>query len=164
MPSDVSHWAAQATTYYFAYGSNMNPERVATRGLQVGRPRRARLFEVELRFDKQSRDHKGYGHANIRAHRGGVTEGVLYPLATPEEIFKMDPFERAPINYGREVVRVVLDDDTSVWAWTYFANAAVLADGLRPPADYLAHLLAGAEFLSPDYLRWLSGFADTGDD
>ncbi len=144
--------------YYFAYGSNMNPERVRERGLEVVSERGARLAHFHLTFNKMSRDHSGHGHANIEFRRGAHTEGVLYELSTPREILKMDPYERAPWNYGRDVVEVHTMDGAQ-WAWTYFANPAVHVADLAPSADYLAHLLAGAAHLSDGYLeqlrRWL---------
>ena len=65
------------------------------------------------------------------------------------------PFERAPINYGRERVLIETASDRR-WAWTYFANSAVCMPDLRPSAEYMAHLLAGREYLSPSYFDKLS--------
>lgn len=147
---------------YFAYGSNMNPARVTERGLHFGQVLSASLPGYELTFDKASAQHAGYGHANIRWARDATVEGVLYEFEAPGEIFKMDPFERAPVNYGREVVQVHTRDGV-LWAWTYFANAALRQAGLGPSDDYLAHLLAAREYLSADYyaalLRWQEGHA-----
>ena len=140
--------------YYFAYGSNMNADRVAERGLEVVNAVAGQLADYDLVFNKMSRDHVGVGHANIQFRRGAVTQGVLYELAAVEEIFKMDPFERAPWNYGREVVQIG-HDRGSTWAWTYFANPAVIRPDLSPPLEYLDHLLAGREFLSRDYVDML---------
>ena len=112
------------------------------------------LDDYHLVFNKMSRDHVGVGHANIQFRRGAVTEGVLYELASVEEIYKMDPFERAPWNYGREVVQID-HDEGSTWAWTYFANPAVIRTDLSPPLEYLDHLLAGREFLSGGYVEML---------
>jgi len=142
---------------YFAYGSNMNPARVAERGLSVLRVEAARLYDYALGFGKQSKDHFGIGHAHIDRAPGDVVEGVLYWLAGVDEIRKMDRFEHTPINYSREAVTV----DTAsgrVAAWTYFANPAVRADGLRPARAYLAHLLAGRAYLSPQYHAQLAAW------
>lgn len=136
--------------HYFAYGSNMNPARVAERGLLVSEARGARLPGYRLTFNKMSRDHSGHGHANIEFEPRSFIEGVLYKLAHPDEILKMDPFERAPWNYGREIIEVH-SGETTIWAWTYFANPAVHVPGLRPREDYLGHLLAGRDFLSDEY-------------
>jgi cation transport regulator ChaC len=147
---------------YFAYGSNMNPARVAARGLRFGHVEAARLAGYALRFEKHSKDHVGTGHANIAWDRAGVVEGVLFWLSAADEIRKMDRFERAPINYSREVV-VVETAEARVAAWTYFANPAVLMAGLRPQRAYLEHLLAGAAYLSPSYAERLRGWPCAGE-
>ena len=153
---------------YFAYGSNMNPDRVRERGIRFEHAAGARLEGFTLVFDKTSRVHAGLGHANVRRAPGQVVEGVLYWLESPEEIGKMDRFEFAPVNYSREVIHVrVLADhlpgdrlaapeaDLLITTWTYFANPAVRQSGLLPPRTYLNHLLAGRPFLSADYYQRL---------
>jgi len=148
---------AGVTRAYFAYGSNMNPARVAARGLIFESAAGARLAGFALRFDKQSRDHVGKGHANLVWDPAGVVEGVLYRFAHGDEIVKMDRYERAPINYSREVVLVEADGRLTP-AWTYFANPAVIVPGLLPERAYLEHLLAGAAYLSAPYLERLRGW------
>ena len=155
--------------HYFAYGSNMNPARVRERGLQVAACCGASLHGMRLVFDKVSRRHPGVAHANIVYAPGERVEGVLYRLASAAEILKMDPFERAPWNYGRDavVVRVTRPEacqDLRVPAWTYFANQGARRAGLKPPADYLAHLLAGRDYLSADYFARLRRIEVAGDD
>lgn len=151
--------------YYFAYGSNMNPARVAQRGLDVHNPRGAVLEDYRLCFNKRNANQTGLGHANVMYAPGERVEGVLYRLAGPAEILKMDPFERAPINYGRDASRVVTrDSNDAVWTWIYHANQALLEDGLVPPVDYLAHLLAGQDFLTGEYYDFLCGFRNVARD
>ncbi|MEM9621132.1 MAG: gamma-glutamylcyclotransferase family protein [Pseudomonadota bacterium] len=149
--------------YYFAYGSNMNTERVAERGLHTGTVQGGVLPDYRLTFNKSSRDHPGYGHADIEYAPTERVEGVLYELVDEQQILKMDPFERAPWNYGRDVVRVHTSSGP-IWAWTYFANSAVKRPGLTPPEAYLKHLLAGREWLSEAYfqhlLQWREGAAE----
>lgn len=161
---------------YFAYGSNMNPDRVLERGLVFDHLAGARLDGFRLAFDKTSRQHSGVGHANIVRAPGEVVEGVLYWLAGTAEIGKMDRFESAPVSYSREVIQVRVlaahlpeeepDDrkttdttDTTepvLSTWTYFANPAVRRAELVPPRSYLNHLLAGRQFLSDDYYTMLA--------
>ena len=133
----------------------MNPVRVAERGLRVTAACGATLRGVRLVFDKVSRLHPNAAHANIVYAPGEQVEGVLYRLQDTDEILKMDPFERAPWNYGRDAVQVRAGDEVT-WAWTYFANRAVRRDGLNPPAAYLAHLLAGRAYLSAGYFDRLA--------
>ncbi len=147
---------------YFAYGSNMNPLRVEERGLGVSRVVPATLVGYELCFDKTAAHHAGIGHANIRWAAAHQVEGVLYTLVDEHQIHKMDPYERAPWNYGREAVPVRTGEGDD-WAWTYFANPAFLQESLLPSPEYLAHLLAGREYLSQSYYQklenWLGGSA-----
>jgi len=140
--------------FYFAYGSNMNPARVAARGLRFDEIIGARLDGMSLAFDKQSREHPQSGHANLAFARGASVEGVLYMLRDDAEIERMDRFERAPINYSRDIV-VVTTARKRVAAWTYFANPAVTRAGLRPERAYLEHLLAGQPYLSNAYFERL---------
>ncbi|MDD9963041.1 MAG: gamma-glutamylcyclotransferase [Gammaproteobacteria bacterium] len=151
----MSALSVPAVDHYFAYGSNMNPARVRERGLRFTAVRGGWLKDRRLVFDKVSRLHPNAAHANIVYAPRERVEGVLYRLASADEILKMDPFERAPWNYGRDAVQVQAGDD-ALWAWTYFANRAVRRNGLNPPAEYLAHMLAGRDHLSVDYFDWLA--------
>jgi hypothetical protein len=137
----------------------MNPARVAERRIETTRAIGATLRGYVLRFNKAGKhlveEGPGVGHANVEksfaSSPAREVQGVLYFLADPGEILKMDPFERAPWNYGRDVVQVETLEG-QIWAWTYFANPAVKQDGLHPSRMYLDHLLQGAAFLSQAYL------------
>ena len=142
---------------YFAYGSNMNPDRVRERGIQFSTALPATLTGVRLAFDKTSEKHPGVGHANMVYDSAGSVEGVLYLLDSGEEITKMDRFESTPRNYSREIVHVSTTRG-ELAAWTYFANPGVRRAGLVPPRSYLEHLLAGEPFLSTDYFAMLTSW------
>ncbi len=141
----------------------MNPARVQERGLQVVRAQSATLRDFRLVFNKVSTTHADIAHANVQFKRGECVEGVLYDLSTDAEIFKMDPFERAPWNYGRDAV-LVDTAERAEWCWTYFANPGVISAGKLPSRDYMSHLLAGEQFLTPAYMAMLSAHptAQTG--
>lgn len=152
---------------YFAYGSNMNPARMRSRGVDFVHAEGAVLPGFGLVFDKRAGNRHDAGHANIRWAPGQRVHGVLYWLAEPGHIARMDVFERAPINYSREVFLLQtaaapaaarpLDAATAgaVPAWVYVANRGAIREGLRPEPDYLAHLLAGEAFLPADYVEAL---------
>ena len=143
---------------YFAYGSNMNPERMRQRGLRFVCAQAAELPGHTLVFDKRVAHRCAAGHANIRYQVGATVHGVLYRLAEPELILVMDPYEQAPINYGREIFQLVTQVAAvrrETPAWVYVGNPGVLQDGLRPEPEYMAHLLAGAAYLPADYLARL---------
>jgi gamma-glutamylcyclotransferase (GGCT)/AIG2-like uncharacterized protein YtfP len=143
--------------HYFAYGSNMNPARVRTRGLRVRGMLAGRVAGFDLAFDKQSREHAGTGHANLVFAPGQHAEGVLYELVSEAEIRRMDPFEHAPVNYSREAVAVQTAVGV-IHAWTYFANPAACVRGARPEAAYLAHLLCGRPWLSEAWYARLAAW------
>ena len=151
------------TLWYFAYGSNMNPARVSSRGLPYESVCGGVLDGVRLTFDKSSRLHRGSGHANLTAAEAGCcVEGVMYRLRAAADMEIMDRFERVPINYRRDIVAVSVGDER-IEAWTYFANPAVIRPNLRPERAYLSHLLAGRPFLSQAYYAWLCATACVDD-
>ena len=152
MPVDVH--------YYFAYGSNMNPERMKermgeeiTQTAQVGR-----LADYRMKFNKRSRK---YGvAANVVHEKGALTEGVLYRLQSPDQIKQMDPNEGylGPSNdrnqYDRKPLPIRAENDM-VDAWVYIATDDFIREGLAPERCYLNHLLAGRRFLSESYVHQL---------
>lgn len=144
----MGHW-------YFAYGSNMNPARMLTRGLSFSEALGGKLHGYELCFNKRAHDRPDSAYANIRHRQGAVVEGVIYRLDDPAEIFKMDPFEGTPVFYSRERMPVLTEQGV-LPGWVYVANPAWRSDNLRPTRAYLEHLLAGREFLSDDYWRALA--------
>ncbi len=119
---------------YFAYGSNLDPSRLAGR---VGRaePRgAARLAGHRLAFDKPGRD--GSAKANLRPQPGGLVWGVVYAL-DPDDWARLDRFER-----GYDRVEVSVDGAArSLRVQTYRAARSCAA---LPFAWYLALCVAGA--------------------
>ncbi len=150
----VGAWSSGGSCLYFAFGSNMNPERMRARALRFDHFTAGRLADFELVFDKVSSAHPHIAHANIRRAPGQRVEGVLYHLRDHTEIERLDRFERTPINYSRELFPIATDDGVQ-WAWTYVANPGVRRNGLRPDREYLDHLLAGRRWLSPEYIAAL---------
>ena len=154
MTTGVAHDVSPSSCWYFAYGSNMNPARVRERGLSYCYLLPATLAGHQLFFNKTASP-AGAGHANIEAAPGDRVEGVLYQLVDDNEIERMDPFERVPINYRRELVELATSLGP-IQAWTYFANPTVVAADLLPKTAYLAHLLVGVPFVSVAYARGLA--------
>ena len=148
---------------YFAYGSNMNPRRVAQRGLAVERAMAGRLQDMGLRFNKRSRHNAEWACANVGYAPGESVEGVLYRLADHRQIELMDPFEGAPRYYSRERFPVHTGEGL-IHAWVYVANPAVIDDTTLPLRWYLGQLLEGREFLSPDYVAHLEAVVCHTDD
>lgn len=140
--------------YYFAYGSNMNAARMTARGLQFKRALAGSIGGLRLAFNKRSASRPDRTCANVMHCPDSVVEGVLYQLSSVDEIFKMDPFEDAPLYYSREIY-LVESDQGQIPAWVYVGNRAVLVDGLLPEHEYVAHLLEGRGYLSEAYFQQL---------
>jgi gamma-glutamylcyclotransferase len=140
--------------YYFAYGSNMNPRRMAHRGMRYRRSLSSALPGWSLVFNKRARGKQGVAYANITERSGGCVEGVLYELVDTREIHRMDPFEGAPVLYQRHCMAVD-SEQGPLEAWVYIATPAWREDGLLPERSYLNHLLAGRPWLSETYFRSL---------
>ncbi len=128
----------------------MNPDRMRARGIDFREAVAASLLDFKLVFNKQATAKPGIAYANVAYARGECVEGVVYRLATAEDITLMDPFEGSPVRYSREVYSL----HTSVGlihAWVYVANKAMLKEGLLPERNYLNHLLAGKAWHSEAY-------------
>ena len=143
------------SAYYFAYGSNMNADRMAARGLSVERALSGTIDNLGLAFNKLAADAPHRSYANVIYAPQQRVEGVLYELSQTSEIFKMDPFEGAPRLYSREIYSVITVEGP-IAAWVYVANRAMLKEGLMPERWYLEHLLAGKDYLSDDYYQKLT--------
>lgn len=145
---------APLANFYFAYGSNMDVDRVQQRGMAFVSRGPGRLPGYRLVFNKRAKDYPGVAHANIEASAAEQVEGVLYALVAPENILQMDPYEGYPIRYNRRVVSIETETGVAA-AWVYEANPQFIETGCKPTQGYLNHLLAGAEFLSTPYLAGL---------
>lgn len=141
------------STFYFAYGSNMNPARMAARGMQYRASRPAFLAGWTLAFNKRAHGRDGVAFANIVPGEAGV-EGVLYELRDAGEIARMDPFEGHPDRYRRECLPVTSLGER-IETWVYIANDHWQSDAVRPERWYLNHLLSGRPWLSEAYYRRL---------
>jgi len=142
---------------YFAYGSNMDPERMRSRGIRFSKRVHAVLRGYILRFNKVSSRNPREGYANIVPHKGGIVEGIRYEIPD-EDIYKLDKFEGYPYHYNRIEVDVELDDGRRVRAVTYIAQPDKVREGLKPSRGYLKHLLAGKDILSESYYEMLKSW------
>lgn len=141
--------------HYFAYGSNMNPQRMRERGLQITALLPAWIDGFGLRFNKRSRRDSQLACANIVFAPAERVEGVLYQLVDVNQIAQLDSHEGTPRMYSREILPVCTADGVRP-AWTYVANPAVIDHNIKPARWYVEHLLAGRDYLSSDYYQSLS--------
>ena len=139
---------------YFAYGSNMDPERMRRRGIKFSRREHAVLEGFRLEFNKVSSRNPREGYANIVKDPEGIVEGILYEIEE-SDLSKLDKFEGYPLHYRRTRIYVKLDNGEEVEAITYIAQQEMVKDGLRPSKEYLSHLLKGCDLLSKEYCEKL---------
>jgi gamma-glutamylcyclotransferase len=147
-----------ATSWYFAYASNMNTAQMRSRAGEVSENRVARLENYELVFNKKVRG--GTAAANIRPAQGSAVIGVLYKIN--ESAYRsLDRFEGAPIHYRRIQVNVVDGNGQAITADAYIATK--VEKGLRPASHYLKTILDGAEEhkLPEDYVAKIRKAAET---
>ncbi|GAB4167234.1 MAG: gamma-glutamylcyclotransferase [Planctomycetota bacterium] len=138
--------------WYFAYGSNMNPERMELRRAFFSRRIHGVLDGWSLAFDTVRSD--GSAAANIHPSPGCRVEGALY-LVPPSSLDALDRFEGVPHHYVRTEVIVRTASEGLVPAIAYVATEASLREGIFPTKEYLSHLLRGEDLLSPEYFNTL---------
>jgi gamma-glutamylcyclotransferase len=142
---------------YFAYGSNMNPERMLGRDVSFHHAAPATLLNFELAFNKVCSASKGEGYANIVNKKGAVTLGVLYDI-NYAGLRTLDLYEGYPLHYGRRQMYVYVGE-RKFKTWVYYAQQGMVGKGLKPSPLYLSHLISGAARYLPkeyfDYLRSL---------
>ena len=144
---------------YFAYGSNMNPERMKGRNINFSSRCFAVLIDYKLVFNKKAI--KGnFTYANIIKSKDDAVEGVLYEF--PESEFAiLDKYEGYPIHYDKIQITISDSDGDKINAITYIAQKDKIAEGLLPKEEYLKHLLAGKDILSKKYFDFLKSIRTT---
>lgn len=134
---------------YFAYGSNMNPQRMRERKIHYTSRIQASLPGYSLKFNKVASRNPFEGYTNIVPEAKGVVEGVLYEIQEAD-LKKLDKYEGYPDNYDRQKVKV-LTATSQEEAIAYIACPDKIREGLKPTREYLAHLLVARDMLSEDY-------------
>ena len=85
--------------YYFAYGSNMNPQRVRIRNMAFSDYEAGLLSGYQFAFNKVSVKYPGSASANVVQRAGSEVEGIVYHLKDEHQISVMDPYEGYPERY-----------------------------------------------------------------
>lgn len=131
------------TVFYFAYGSNTDPDRFMTRVGAWRSRRRARLSGHKLRFARMVRS-EGGGGAVVDARPGHYVDGVLFEITT-EQLAAMDREEFDPMRdvaaTGKRIRRTVETVEGPLEAELYTVDDD---GGFAEPSDtYLGHILRG---------------------
>ncbi|MCS7020148.1 MAG: gamma-glutamylcyclotransferase [Bernardetiaceae bacterium] len=135
---------------YFAYGSNMDKDRMTEREINFSSRQFAKLDGYKLVFNKKAQG-GDFTYANITPSEKDFVEGALYEFPD-DEILKLDRAEGYPNHYDKIQVTVTDKNGNSINATTYIAKQDKVVEGLFPTREYLNHLLAGKDILSPSYL------------
>jgi cation transport regulator ChaC len=138
---------------YFAYGSNMDKDRMNRRGVQFSSREFAKLSGYKLVFNKKSQN-GDFAYANIVPSVYDYVEGVLYEISD-QGLSVLDRYEGYPDHYDRKKVEVQNSKGETIQAETYIANPTHIEEGLCPTRKYLNHLLAARDLLSPEYIKKL---------
>lgn len=138
--------------YYFAYGSNMNFERLKNRDCSASRLGRAFLNGYELIFNKIAHNKPGISYANIQENENLIVEGVLYTL---DSLDLLDKFEGYPKQYFRKEIEIDFENK-KINAWTYIAVKDRICNNCLPEREYMKHILQGEPFLSKSYFKMLT--------
>jgi len=139
---------------YFAYGSNMDLNRITDRIDRCPEREPATLSGYKLRFNKRAKGNPREGYANIEQCDRELP-GVIYDL-TEDELKRIDCREGVHNgHYMRRLVHVKSSTGLQLEATVHVACDEWVEKGLLPSKEYLNHLLAGAELLPDDHVQWL---------
>jgi len=140
---------------YFAYGSNMDLERITERIGRCPVAKPVTLAGYELRFNKKAKTNPEEGFANIESREGQVVPGVVYDI-TEEELTRIDGREGVQNgHYRHSAVSVKTADGNLIDAVAHVACGEWVREGLLPRQDYLDHLLAGERMLPEGHVQRL---------
>jgi len=137
--------------WYFAYGSNMNPERMLERGVPFDKCVPAVLRDHTLTFNKRGLGgREAYAHAT--REKGMELPGLLYRVSG-RGLLALDRFEGvASGHYRRESMEVAVGavhvlPTQRVTAWVYLAEDEHVQDGLPVSDGYMRHIRRGHAIL-----------------
>lgn len=151
-----------AKEMYFAFGSNMNPDRMRKREAFFTERVGARLSDYKMSFTFRRPD--GRGSCNIKPEKNSVVHGALYTLESGG-LYKLDVFEKVSEGcYRRERVIVETSDGEKIEATAYVVTNEFYQEGLVPRREYLDHCLAGKDVLPAEYYDFLESFKEVCQD
>ena len=106
-----------ADVWYFAYGSNVNPEQMKERIGEFKEAVKATLIGFKLVFRGYSPRWNG-APADIEPSRESVVYGVLYRISE-DQLKELDSYEGFPNFYKHEMVEVLTEAGRKIQAVTY---------------------------------------------
>ena len=141
------------TYHYFAYGSNLLPQRLAARVAIAADLGRHVLPGHRLRFHKRGRDGSGKGDLATTQDAADCVHGAIYRLdaTAMEQLHRIEG-----VGAGYRVTEVV--PAGAPVCLCYVAESSAIDPALQPFDWYLALILEGARQRGcpADYLAWLA--------
>lgn len=132
----------QSDVWYFAYGSNLSPQRMLQRIGTIPLARVGILNGYELAFRRFTGGNETY--ATIIPQPDAVVHGVAY-LCEHQAIRQLDRFEGVAEGcYRREYVDILTNTGELLRCLVYVGEATIEGDS-RPADGYLRWILTGAE-------------------
>lgn len=122
--------------YYFAYGSNMHPERLLER---IGKYHTAfpvSLSNYRFRYNKKSID--GTAKGNIEPIDGEVVHGVCFEIDNDD----FSILQKCEGGYNRKNITVVTSEGKETEAVTFISSS--IDNALTPSEEYKELVLKGA--------------------
>ncbi len=147
---------------YFAYGSNMSPQRLGNRIASARKIGVFRLDGHDLRFHKKSTDRSAKCGACSTGNDEDFVLGVLYEISNDDKA-KLDECEGLGNGYDDRMVSVHSDGRTHK-ATTYIATN--IDGNLMPYSWYVRHVLEGAKAAGfpDDYIDKIKNVRSQRDD
>ena len=139
---------------YFAYGSNMDMNRLSERGISPITRHKGILKGWKLKFNKKA-SAGDWSFANIEKSEEDSVEGLVFSIKE-SDLKLLDKFEGAPRHYRREILIVETHTET-VKCVAYIAQPEHIVEGLLPTKGYMEFLLNGSKMLSEGYQEMLNG-------
>jgi gamma-glutamylcyclotransferase (GGCT)/AIG2-like uncharacterized protein YtfP len=133
---------------YFAYGSNMDMNRLSERGISPTTRHKGVLKGWKLKFNKKA-SAGDWSFANIEPSEEDVVEGLVFTI-NESDLKLLDKFEGSPRHYRREILIVETPTETAKCV-AYIAQPEHVVEGLIPTKEYMDFLINGSKMLSEEY-------------
>lgn len=137
--------------YYLAYGSNIDPQRLADRNIEVSPREKAILPGYKLTFNVKDQFHPNIGYANIVPADSHV-EAALYKISSAS-LTRLSEFEQ---EYDQIEIEASKEYGVLVQAITFIGKRDWIGKKLKPSTWYLDYFLSQGDFFSDKYFKWLS--------
>lgn len=135
---------------YFAYGSNIDINRMISRGVSPISVRLGILDNYKFIINKMSKMDPSIGYANIVPEDGSFVEGLIYEVCD-DDILKLDRFEGYPNHYYRKILSI--GGEAVI---VYIASDKYVSiSPLRTTQEYKNYILEGRKYFSDGYYNIL---------